>query len=89
MILVWAGFILLTVKKLWRTSNDPRQARFYRELKVFGVLMTGVVAVGSPINIDLPKLAYWPEFVFWAIAGFPVMMWSMYVALKLVYAFSD
>lgn len=85
-IVVWSGFILVTVRKFWRPDNDESQFELYREVRVGGPLLTALFSLVTPITVNLPMYPYWPEVVFWAVLFFPVTMWFTYVGFRLFYA---
>ena len=85
-ILVWSGFILLTVRKFWKSSDDASEARFLGEARVGGILFTGVLSLLTPITVNIPKLSYIPEVTFWAVFLFPVIVWSTYAGIRIFHA---
>lgn len=88
-IVAWSGFILVTVRKFWKSPDDTFLTELYREVKVGGLLLTGVFSLISATTIDLPKFPFWPEVVYWVIICFPVTMWFTYLGLLAFQAFAD
>jgi hypothetical protein len=48
-----------SLRKYWRTPDDPREARIYRDGKFWCVFVTvGVAAVVEPKVVALPGIPY-------------------------------
>ncbi len=88
-IVVWSAFILLTVRKFWRSSTDKSDAELYGKVKVSGIFVTCMSSLYTPTAFDFPKMSYWTEVIFWAIILFPAAMWSTYLGLRWFHAIVD
>lgn len=76
--LIWAAYILWTVQTFWRTTEDAARAQNYAEAKFFGLFGTSAVALCLPMVLALPLFSYWQAVIFWALVGFPTMLWGGY-----------
>jgi hypothetical protein len=85
-LLIWSGYILWTVRKLWRSPDDPAEARFYRWVRTLSICMTIGFAVLCPTVVVLPAFSYWEAVVYWAIIGFPTASWGMYFGTRWFHA---
>jgi hypothetical protein len=81
-LLVWAGFIVLTVRQLWRSSEDPNKGRLYAEVKAISLFGTVGSAFLLPTVVVLPAFSYWEAAIYFAIIGFPIMLWGTYFGLR-------
>jgi hypothetical protein len=54
--IVWAGFILWTVRTLWRTPEDPAQAKYDVGAKFLAVVTTVGCAATFPSILGYPAL---------------------------------
>jgi hypothetical protein len=72
---VWAGFIMWTIRKLWRSSKDPALAKYDTGTKFIGVATTVGCAATFPSILGYPGVPYWLEALIDAIIAFPVSLW--------------
>ena len=86
---VWAVFIWWTVKRLWRSPKDPKDAWFAMAVKVESVAITAVSALVLPIKIPMPPFGYWQLVGFWAVGFFPVMLWAVKFGMLIFRGFAD
>ena len=84
--ILWAGFILWTFRKVWRSPEDPAGARFYGGVKLWSVFVTGGSAFLLPTILVLPALSYWPAVIFWAVISLPLTMWAAYFGSRWIQA---
>jgi hypothetical protein len=85
----WAGFIVLTVRRLWLSPSDPTEARHYKEVKLFGVFVTTVCALLVPTVIVFPAMPYWQEAVLLAVLGFPLYLRAGFLGFRLFHSIVD
>lgn len=93
MLLIWSGFILWTIKKLWRwswrSSDDPTENLFWAEVKLGGLFIT----LGSSLLIaetgQLPPFSYWQQVGLFSFLLFPGALWSMNIGLRLFHYIVD
>jgi hypothetical protein len=76
---VWAGFILWTVRKLWRSSKDPAWAKYDTGARLFGIATTIVGAASAALNLPFPRTPLWLGALIYGIIAFPVSLWVGYV----------
>jgi hypothetical protein len=85
-LLLWSAFILWTVRKLWRSPDDPAKALFYKGVKALSLFGTIGFAAIFPTMVVLPALSYWEAVVYWAVIVFPFASWGMYFGLRWFHA---
>ncbi len=88
-LLIWAGFILWTVRKLWRSPDDPEKARFYKGVKALSLFFTIGFAAIFPMVVVLPAFSYREAIAYFIIIGFPIASWGMYFGLRWFHAIVD
>ena len=88
-LLIWSAFILWTVRKLWRSPDDPAKALFYKGVKALSLFFTIAFATIFPTEVELPAFSYWEAVVYCAIIGFPIASWGMYFSLRLFHVIVD
>lgn len=57
MPVLWAALMVWSLRKYWRTSDDPREARIYRDGKFWCVFVTVGMAVVDPEGRGTPRYA--------------------------------
>ena len=88
-LLIWSGFILWTVRKGWRSPDDPEKALFYKGVKALSLFTTVGFATIFPTMVVLPAFSYWEAVVavvYWAVIVFPFASWGMYFGVRLFHA---
>ena len=86
---VWAAFTWWTVRRLWRSPKDPKDAWFAKAAIIAGVAGTIGAALILPLEIPMPPFEYWQLAGYWAISFFPVMLWSAHFGVLMFRAFVD
>jgi hypothetical protein len=87
--IVWAAFILVSVRAFWRRSDDPAKARRYALAKFNCVFSTIGSSLLLPSVIPFPGVHYAVNALFWAIICFPVALCVMYFASAAFLALVD
>jgi hypothetical protein len=64
MRVLWAAFMVWSLRKYWRTPDDPRAARIYRDGRFWRVFVTVVMAVVEPKAVALPGIPYGGAWLF-------------------------
>ena len=86
-LLIWSGFIIWSIKKLWRWSWRPAanqsKAVFWATVKLGGLLGTVVGSLLIAEPGQMPPLSYWQQVGVFSFALFPAMLWSTYFGLRL------
>jgi hypothetical protein len=85
----WAAFAVWIVRKYWRRSDDPVQARRYAYAKVFAVSGGILSAICGAESLELPGVS--PVFVGlpMLVFGFPICLCTGYWSAVLIDALSD
>jgi hypothetical protein len=76
--IVWAGFILWTVRKLWRPSKDPALAKYEIGARLSGIAITLICSASAAVNLPFPGMPFWFGAVIYLIIAFPVSLWVGY-----------
>ena len=74
------------MRKYWRTSDDPREARIYRDGKFWCVLVTVGMAVVEPKVVALPGISYGVQAALFGLITFPVSLCVGYYTFRVFYA---
>ena len=85
----WAAFILWTIKKLWRSSDEPKEALFWAKVKLGSLAATIGSSLYMPTIGDLPPLSYWAQVAIWAFLLFPASMWAVYLGNRWFHSIVD
>jgi hypothetical protein len=70
---VWAALMVSSLRKCWRTSDDPRKAGIYRGREFWCVFATVCMAVAEPKVVALPGIPYDLQPALIALVAFPVI----------------
>jgi len=85
----WIAFTWWTVRRLWQTPKDPKDALTAKVVKLGSVAITVMSALGLPIRIPMPPFEYWQLVGIWAISFFPVILWAVHFGMLVTRAFAD
>jgi hypothetical protein len=75
---LWATFIVVTVRKLWRRGDTPHERFVYSATRFWGICMTLAAPPLFAYLLPSGPLSYVPEVIFLAIVTFPVALWGGY-----------
>lgn len=93
MLIIWSGFILWTIKKIWRwswrSSDDPTEAVFWATVKLGGVFITVGGSLLAAESGQIPPFSYWQQVGIFSFLLFPAMLWSTYFGLRLFHYIVD
>jgi hypothetical protein len=64
MQVLWAALMVWSLRKYWRTPDDPREARIYRDGKFSCVFVTVGMAVVGPKVWAFPGVPYVGAWLF-------------------------
>ena len=91
-LLIWSGFILWTIKKLWRLSwksSDQTDSVFWATVKLGGLFITVTSSLLIAESGQMPPFSYWQQVGIFSFALFPAMLWSTYLGLRLFHYLVD
>ena len=77
------------LRKYWRTSDDPREARIYRDGKFWFVFVTGGMALVEPKVVALPGIPYGLQAALFGLVSFPVSLCVGYYTFRVFYSLVD
>ena len=86
---LWAVFTWWTIRKLWRSPNQPDNAWFSNATKIGSVVIAGFAAVCLPITIPMSRFEYWQLVIFWAVLFFPTMLWTVHYGIRMFRVFVE
>jgi 4-amino-4-deoxy-L-arabinose transferase-like glycosyltransferase len=86
---VWAAFTWWTVKRFWRSPEDPRDARVSKKVRTYGVVFSILIALIVPDRMPMPPLTYWQQAGFFAVFSLPVGLWAGHFSMRIFHAFVD
>ena len=81
--LAWIAFTLWTIKMLWKSSDDPKEALFLAEFKLLALGATIGSAFLLPEIGEIPGLSYWNQVFLWGFLLFPGSVWAMHLGARL------
>jgi len=87
--LVWAGFIVVSLRAFWRKSDDPAKARYYSATKFTCVFVTAGSALLLPSVIAFPGWSYALSAIYWAVICFPIALCGFYFASRIFFRVAD
>jgi hypothetical protein len=83
---LWAGFILWTIRKLWQSPKDPELVKYDLAAKFYGLAMTLGSAIIFPVEVVLPGVPFWLEALVCGVIAFPVSLWVGYAISRVFLA---
>jgi len=84
--ILWSGFTVWAIRKLWRVPLDARSKTYHAQGKWWGLTLIVGLALYVPLETPLPGLRYLVAVLFLGFIGLPITIIGGYMCGRIMQA---